>query len=307
MHTPSRARPSGRMTSRRRNALGLCILGAVACAPTDDDETIVEQAPPLALAQAGRLVGPDGAYFADVVTNGTGCPEGSAQTQISSDGQVFTTTFSQYEVELNPSSELAMRDCQISIKLRSPAGQSYAVHAFYYSGTTFLEEGVRGQQTANYYFQGAAVTSRSVRTELIGPRDEVFVYKDEIATPQERVWSPCGKDSDLEIITRMRLDNSKPGRSGYMNLSALDGATKLEFKLDWRPCQEPASPAPAAPARAPTAPPARPTPPTPAPTGNQGNPITDGLGGVIGGLGDVLGGLGDTLGGLLGGTLGLLR
>lgn len=261
-----------------------------------DDPTVAQQA----LAQAESetpvaLEAPSGVYFADVVANGSGCPANTWRTSISSDGQVFTTTFSQFELQITPAEVASVSECQLNIKLRSPAGLSYAVYSFYYSGYALLEEGVNARQSANYYFQGVPLTSREVRTDLVGPRDEPYVFSDEITTPDNFVWSPCGVERDLQIVSRLRLQNASPGRAGFLNVSSIDASAKMVFKLAWKKCAQ--SPGADAPGQ---------TPPVQTPTQPMKPPARPGLGDVVGGVGDIVGGVVGGLGGVVGGLGGIL-
>src|SRR5262245_24770 len=43
---------------------------------------------------------PQGAFFADITANGTGCPEGTWDVGISEDGQTFTLAFNAYEAKV---------------------------------------------------------------------------------------------------------------------------------------------------------------------------------------------------------------
>jgi hypothetical protein len=95
---------------------------------------------------------------------------------------------------------------------------------------------VSGRQIAKYYFQGNPIDSDEKRTELKGDYDDTYLFSDSIELA-DAVWSPCGTTRDLNIVTRLRLQNSSPRRTGYMNLNAVDGSTKLEFKLSWRKCE----------------------------------------------------------------------
>jgi len=222
--------------------LALVLAGlATGCAPdepeqtTDDSENQALLAP---ISQQTTLPNPNGTFFASVTANGTGCPPGSWTTDISSDGQTFTTTFSKYEAMLDATSTVSVKDCTLTIKLHSPQGLSYSVTNFYYSGYAFLEQGVSGKQEASYYFQGNPVPglNTTTRTNLIGPYDKSYIFADEIKIA-DAVWSPCGLDRNLLAVTKLRLANSSPRRAGYMNLNAVDGKVgKLVLTLNWRAC-----------------------------------------------------------------------
>ena len=203
------------------------------------------------VSQTVNVPDPNGTYFAEVKANGTGCPPGTWTTSISSDGQVFTTTFSGYVAEVNPSVALNVKDCQLAIKLHTPEGRSFSVQTFSYSGYALLQPGVIGRQMASYYFQGRPVPAPdSNRVELVGPYDSQYVFTDEVPI-DDRVWSECGVERDLNISTRLLLQNGDPRRAGYMNMSALDGTVsgKLVLKIASRVCDTTAKP-PSEPAQA---------------------------------------------------------
>jgi len=216
-------------------------LSAIGCA-ADQDSVNGEEQDTLALAAPpSQATQPDlnKPFFHEVVANGTGCPRGSWQTDISPDGATFTTTFSKYEVSVEDGTRMSFKDCNLTIKLHSPNGLSYAVSNFYYQGYAFLESGVRGFQTANYYFQGNPVPSadKEKRTDLTGPVDRSYLFQDTVRTA-DVVWSPCGLDRNLQVVTRLGLQKNQNKGSGYINLSSLDGeiSGKVVLKLSWRGC-----------------------------------------------------------------------
>jgi hypothetical protein len=184
------------------------------------------------------LVAPDPntPYFAEVTANGTGCPAGTASTSISDDGKTFTTTFSAYEAMIEPNRSIAIKDCQLGIKLHSPQGLSFAVDSFYYQGFAWLDPGVTGRQTANYYFMGNPLNHAELRTDLRGPYENSYLFQDDVGIA-DLVWSPCGVERNLNVTTRLRVQNN-PRRTGtgYMNLTSVDGASRLVFRLAWRRC-----------------------------------------------------------------------
>jgi hypothetical protein len=236
-------KPDLRSATRDLLLCATLLLGATACGasddtdPTDPTDEASSSPAPAPLAQQSGGPDPSGTYFAEVTANGTGCPQGTWNTRISRDGLVFTTTFSAYEARVNPGDSIAVRDCQLDIRLHTPSGQSYSVQSFAYTGYAHLEQGVTARQLATYYFQGQPVQTPSGRTELVGPHDADFLFKDDVPIT-DAVWSPCGLERDLMINTRILLQNGSPQRSGYMNLSAVDGSSALVVKLASRPCDQ---------------------------------------------------------------------
>jgi hypothetical protein len=214
-------------------ALLVWIASGCAGAPGIENEEALD----LGVAQQPLEVpDPNGAYFAEVIANGTGCPAGTWQTTISDDGLTFTTSFSAYEAFLEASRSIAIKDCQLGITLHSPQGLSFAVDSFYYQGYAYLDSGVTGRQTANYYFMGNPVDHAELRTDLRGPFDDDYLFQDDVGIA-DLVWSPCGVKRNLNVTTRLRVQNN-PRRTGtgYMNLTSVDGSARLVFRLAWRRC-----------------------------------------------------------------------
>jgi hypothetical protein len=229
---------------RATYSLTLCaaLLGGLAVGCADEAEVEGSDEADLgvqtnALAAPGDLKEPSGAYFASVTANGTGCPAGTWDTSISSDGQTFTTTFSQYVAEVNKTTSVSVKDCQLGVKLHSPQGLSFAVQEFGYGGYAFLEEGVSLRQIASYYFSGSPDKANEARTDVEGPKDDVFLFVDTVKSGT-LVYQPCGKERDLQIRTTMRLTNGSTKKVGNVTFSAVDGSVKLKFKLSWKKCDE---------------------------------------------------------------------
>lgn len=231
--------------SFRAMAVGAFCVAGCAGGDLDDAEDQAQSSPGTLQETSSQttLPNPTGAYFAEVRANGTGCPQHSWVTRISSDGLAFTTTFSKYETSVNEKTQLSVKDCTLSIELHSPSGLSYTVTDFYYEGYAALEAGVQGLQTASYYFQGVGTLVTEKREEMVGPIDRSYLFKDTVRV-NDRVWSPCGVDRLLNVKTLLRLTNSNPRRNGIINLSSVNSSTssKIVIKLGFRRCEiQPAS------------------------------------------------------------------
>jgi Domain of unknown function (DUF4360) len=188
---------------------------------------------PLTLAAA------DDSIFADVSANGTGCPSGTWDVDISEAGDSFTVAFDAYEVSVDPNSSVGIKDCQLSVRLHSSTGLTLAVNSFSYQGYAELSEGVSGIHTASYYFQGNPLAGNEVESELVGPYADDFYFQDEIET-SNLVWSPCGVERTMNVATRLRVRNDdQSSGTGYMTLGSVDGTgqERLVIKLNWRRCE----------------------------------------------------------------------
>ena len=196
---------------------------------------------------AGGNLTPDreAPYFVSVDANGTGCPPGTWNVEISPDGKDFVTTFSSYEVMINDQTPdlTVTKNCSLSFLLHSPLGLSLSVKTVEFIGYTFLEEGVTAVAQASYRFQGSSIMSQSERRTRQGPLDTDFVYRDDVAV-RDAVWSPCGVNRELIVHTQIQLRNSSPKRSGYINVAAPVGSTSVRLELQRRACTNIPGPVP---------------------------------------------------------------
>ena len=213
----------------------VCMAG---CGLTNEAEADVPQDGVLALQKKPQqpvTLKPNGVYFAEVTADGTGCPAGSWNTSISSDGQVFTMTFSAYEVQIGPELANATKDCALTMNIHSASEMSFAVLAVYYSGYALLDKGVDVRQTVRYGFHGSSADAGNSRKEFVGPYDADFVIQDDVGADKQK-WSPCGAEHTLTASTQLTMKNGSPRASGYANMAAVDGSLRLELRLGWKGC-----------------------------------------------------------------------
>lgn len=240
--------------------LTLAALLAVGCAAPVDDGAPHDGAPqhddaaatPRAQEAGGdgqtlTVPNKNGVYFANVTAQGPGCPRGSWEAAVSDDGEVFTLTFSRYEISLEPAQATSFRTlaCNLALYLSSPAGTSYAVTKLAYQGYVRLDPGMTAEQSAYYTFAGlgAAVTGvngpgiKTSKNVIAGPADQTFLFEDDVETTSLN-WSDCATERALMVETRLRLQNGTPKGAGYLNISSIDGQTqgKLILALATRRC-----------------------------------------------------------------------
>ncbi|MET0339674.1 MAG: DUF4360 domain-containing protein [Polyangiales bacterium] len=177
----------------------------------------------------------EGTFFAAVRAEGSGCPEGTLNTRVSPDGKAFTTTFTSYEARIDAGTETMTRNCRFAILLDAPGGRSFCVKQFGYSGNAFLQAGVSGSQTADYYFNEQKLSTESARSELVGPYDADFVFTDTVSVDEE-IWSPCEEQRDLFVDTSLALSNGDPRGAGFINVAAADGTSTIELRLASHRC-----------------------------------------------------------------------
>jgi hypothetical protein len=237
--TSSTLRRTGNM--RVAPALATFVVVVSACA-ADGESRAPESAdnPPLAAVSiAGNGVATvrhaEGNFIAAVRTEGSGCPAGTVNTRISDDGEVFTTTFSAYDLRLSPSDREVTRNCRLAINLRSPDGPSFSVQSISYLGYAFLEQDVRARQTAGYAFRDQKVGAEGIREDLVGPYDSDFLFRDDVSLNEE-AWTPCDRERELLVSTELRMQNGAVPRFGYINMAAVNGQSQVTLKVASHRC-----------------------------------------------------------------------
>lgn len=207
-------------------AAALAVFAATGCAEESDlsaEELEVSETSEVASTEQA-LQAPTQQKFAKVVANGSGCPQGTATTQISDDGLVFTTTFSAYTINLTPNKTLDSKFCQLAIEVIAPPGYSYAVSSFTYEGYAYLESGASANLNAIYYHSGVPQRPTGPAKNIRGPYDDTWSFTESITTSDIN-WSPCGAKRDLNIRTTISTTNSSK-QQGIVNLTAIDASTK---------------------------------------------------------------------------------
>lgn len=188
---------------------------------------------------AGRLTASaqNGDVIAEVVANGSGCPDGTWHAEIAADGSTFTLTFDEYRATVAPQAALDVQSCQLAIRLNATQSKSYAVASFSYEGRVVLSAGVRGKFTSSYYFQGSPDEGRRAQDEeFVGPRQEQFQLLDAIDL-EDLDWSACGPQRDLNVQTNIVLKNNPDATgSGAMYLSSVDGPGRVVVRIAARDC-----------------------------------------------------------------------
>ena len=232
----------------------LCTLASAACSGTMDEAPLGQQAdaPQAQEASSGdqalTVPNKNGVYFVSVSAQGSGCPAGSWKVRVSPDGEVFTLTFSKYELSLQPEQTASLKTlaCNLALELNSPAGTSYAVTKLAYQGYVKMDSGMTAEQSAYYTFTGAGAVNvdgpeiRSSKNVIKGPYDDSFLFEDNVSTTALN-WSDCATERALLVETRLRLQNGTPKGGGYLNLSSIDGETggKIILALQTRSCPNP--------------------------------------------------------------------
>ena len=199
----------------------------------------------------------DEVYIKNLVTGGSGCPNGTVTESISDDRQAFTLIFDEFYAEVYDGKKMDTRFCQINLTLHVPSGWQYSLATFDYRGYAYLEEGAAATQRASYYFTGdGQTTTFQTAIEHDGyDFDDIYQISDTIGMASV-VWSPCGAERALNVKTQLQLTNKYHPRNnpdayhkrrnrrgvkgayGYMSTDSADGHIEqvIRFGLWWRRC-----------------------------------------------------------------------
>ncbi|HYN92860.1 MAG TPA: DUF4360 domain-containing protein [Pilimelia sp.] len=192
-------------------------------------------ASPLAIESASSAP-PSGKVTVEVVTvNGSGCPNKTADVAAAADNTAFTVTYSNYLAERGPEAKPTdfRKNCQLSLKIKVPAGFTYAVAQADYRGFAHLVKGATAQQNANYYFMGQSATA-TVSHAFAGPMSDDWQTTD-AAEFASLVWAPCGEVRNLNVNTDLRVYGPAKSTS-FMTMDSTDGSFSTKFHFAWKKC-----------------------------------------------------------------------
>ncbi|KAJ3040799.1 hypothetical protein HDV00_010414 [Rhizophlyctis rosea] len=139
---------------------------------------------------------------------GTGCPAGTAAVLVANDKMSFAVIFDEYTVAVDTTTHRDRKNCQLAFELIFPQGYSYSLGTINYRGSAFLDKGVVGQLTANYFFAGNP-TQATKTTPFVGPYSNNNYVVTDTFSLQAVVWSPCGAGVPLSLSSSILLDNTK--------------------------------------------------------------------------------------------------
>lgn len=232
------------------SGLFACVLAVGCTAATEElgaaeGQLIVERDPLFGAVNSFPVGSPEAAqvYVESITAGGTGCPggtdprNGTVRYDLSESRDAFTMIFDEYFVEAGPgiSRRGNRKACNINLNLHIPQGWSWSVGSVDYRGYAFLDRNVVGTQTATYYFQGEQLQVDPTTT-FYGPMDQNYRVTDKFGFAST-VWSPCGDTRSLNILTNMRVNNTRNKNGfGFLQTDTADGKLEAKLLFQWRRC-----------------------------------------------------------------------
>lgn len=188
-------------------------------------------APLLLLGAREAAAQPESARIVDFGHSGTGCPAGTVDASISSDGQRIFVGFDQY-VARTDESPIDRKNCQLRITMQFDPAWSFSIASVDYRGFAGLPAGALGENVSTYFFAGEPPQGDArARTQLRGPFFENYNRTDNVGL---LVFSPCGPaEHDLVINNEVRV----LGRNAVMTVDSITGQLQVVYSLRWRRCR----------------------------------------------------------------------
>jgi hypothetical protein len=205
-------------------ALTAALLSPAACGQAPGAPAAAPEHP---LVQASAADDDQPGRFQRVDALGDGCQD-SSTSDISPDGQAFTSAFSAFVAAAGPGTpaDQATRGCLLLARVEAPAGWSYALESVDLRGFAGLEDDVRATLRTLYVVPGNPVQPpppRRFRGEL---SDNYIESPDAFSG-----WSACGESGDVWIAVQSEVDNQADADAGgQLTVDSVDG------ELQWRRC-----------------------------------------------------------------------
>ncbi|KAL5120416.1 hypothetical protein ACEQ8H_001706 [Pleosporales sp. CAS-2024a] len=129
---------------------------------------------------AASPVAPTSFKIANIVSGGSGCPQGSIDIEWS-DNKVLPIYFNRaFTASVGPASTdpaSARKNCQLNLALQYDSGFSFSVYSADYTGWADLDASITGSVKVTYYFSGE--TEQRGQSESGGDRGEWCIGGDE--------------------------------------------------------------------------------------------------------------------------------
>jgi hypothetical protein len=150
-----------------------------------------------------------------VISNGSGCPAGTAQATIANDKQSLHVVYGQFAAMAGPGIPLprSRSNCIVNISAKVTDGFTWAVAEVDFRGVSQIADGGSGVHRTTYFFQGQAQQLVTTHSFSPGPQ-RPWADKDEFDA-SNALFAPCNAQRSLNIDTSLRVTPSTaPGSPG---------------------------------------------------------------------------------------------
>ncbi|QXJ23229.1 DUF4360 domain-containing protein [Actinomadura graeca] len=191
---------------------------------------------PLLTASPALADPPPGKITIDVVSDKRTCAVGTISVGIYDDNTAFTLSLGDFSVSVGGDSapQAARKTCRLDLKVKVPAGYTFAIDEVDHHGSAKLQAGTSGHVLEEFHFQGGAV-GNTIKNTVKGAHNGGWQFQNgkDTVTP---VYRPCGKEPNLLIAKDLRADlgTSDATKVSSFSQGAPDGTTK--YRLAWKRC-----------------------------------------------------------------------
>ncbi|KAF1936580.1 hypothetical protein EJ02DRAFT_459422 [Clathrospora elynae] len=197
---------------------------------------IAAAAPSLPTIELGTAPPAGTVTIRGVTYGGTGCPQGTVSSQISSDRTIMTLIFDSYIASIGPGIAVTeqRKNCQLNVDIAYPGGFQYSILSADYRGYSSIQKGVQGTLKSTYYFSGQT-DQTSTSYVFDGPTNGDYLKHDE-ADNTSIVWAPCGTDGMLNINSQVRLTSTNNSATGLLTTDSTDLKFTQVVYVQWQKC-----------------------------------------------------------------------
>ncbi|MBN1172279.1 MAG: DUF4360 domain-containing protein [Micromonosporaceae bacterium] len=175
--------------------------------------------------------------------NGSGCPAGTAEVTVSPDNASFEVGYSDYIAQVGAGAKPTdvRKNCQLSLRVATPTGFTFAITRATYQGSVNLASGATAVQNANYYIQGESETA-TVSHPFAGPLKEEWQTADTIATVSLSAedFVPCGEQRNFNVNTELRVNagtSDSETTSSSIAMDSASGHVSTVYHFAWMQCK----------------------------------------------------------------------
>jgi hypothetical protein len=203
--------------------LALSLVGCAADPAASEVDSAEPEALTSALSSRPRI--------SAVTSNGLGCPAGTIEAHVSHDGSSATVDFDRLAVDLSRGSFIAMSDCLVMVKIKSPAGVQYALDTLSADGEAAVDSGLEvASLTLGSYFMGSPLPVDDEVLDLTQAASGPISIGGDVADDQLR-WSSCAAPRDIQVRTRLELQSATHDDVAHASVSS------IKLKLRWHVCE----------------------------------------------------------------------
>jgi Domain of unknown function (DUF4360) len=161
---------------------------------------------------------------------GTGCPENSASTTVSPDGEELSILFDKFIALGNGDAESQEKSCKLTIKIEALPGKQISLYDADYRG--YVSPNTTGYLLVEYIFGDS---DPLVLTKTLKGETDYKVRHKLKPEGKSGVWSACGDSVNMQVNASMKATGT-----GQATVDSFDLARRrrsLVYKVKYRSCK----------------------------------------------------------------------